>query len=389
LKEAKDLENYILSPHIIRPTVQPIADTGVRAVSGPSDHDVVIATTPATSAPVVNKEVNPECPRVDRVAYWKPEATLVDLGFVPPLKHVGPPVKYVTFEADQGGWNNIRMQMETVLVFAAATGRTLVLPPDQGMYLLDKGKGHQNAHHFSDFFPFERIKKDGVVNVISMEEYLAKEAITGQLRVTEKSFGTVYNGAGVKSMYPLNATTKGMEPGTVILPPIKNKKQVGFDATQRDEKRAMLAYLRQVGACPKWEPFTDFVVIPAGPAQPGDKNFKWKNSSDPVEQKRISHFAGSPVRKPDEYSEFWQEQKVIHFISLPGEGYRLLTHFYTFIYMEDEWMDRYYKRVIRCVFSSLDTAFQIRMFYGDMNTWVCGLLLCIRWLVGTTCDMWM
>ena len=31
------------------------------------------------------------------------------------------------------------MQMELILVFAAATGRTLVLPPDQPMYLLNKG----------------------------------------------------------------------------------------------------------------------------------------------------------------------------------------------------------------------------------------------------------
>ena len=32
------------------------------------------------------------------------------------------------------------MQMELVLVFAAATGRTLVLPPDQPMYLLHHGE---------------------------------------------------------------------------------------------------------------------------------------------------------------------------------------------------------------------------------------------------------
>lgn len=343
MKEAKDIENFIRSPNVDSPTVRPIVDIA----SGHAEHNVAVATTAVAKIPQAGDIINSECPRVDRVSYWKPEATSIDLGFVPPLKNVGPPVKYVTFEADQGGWNNIRMQMETVLVFAAATGRTLVLPPDQGMYLLDKGKGHQNAHHFSDFFPFERIKKDGVVNVISMEEFLAKEAITGQLRVTEKSFGTVYDNNGVKNLYPLNSTTKGLEPGTVVLPPVKNKNQVSFDATVRAEKRAMLAYLRQVGACPKWEPYTDFVVVPAGPAQSGDHYFTWKNSSDPEEQKRLIHFAGTPVRKPDEYSEFWQQQKVIHFISLPGEGYRLLTHFYTFIYMEDEWMDRFYKRVIR------------------------------------------
>ena len=33
--------------------------------------------------------------------------------------------KYMTFEPDGGGWNNIRMAMETVVGLAAATGRTL------------------------------------------------------------------------------------------------------------------------------------------------------------------------------------------------------------------------------------------------------------------------
>ena len=29
--------------------------------------------------------------------------------------------KYITFEPDDGGWNNIRMSMETILVLAYAT----------------------------------------------------------------------------------------------------------------------------------------------------------------------------------------------------------------------------------------------------------------------------
>ena len=36
--------------------------------------------------------------------------------------------RYLTFEPDHGGWNNIRMAMETALVMSHAMGRTLVLP---------------------------------------------------------------------------------------------------------------------------------------------------------------------------------------------------------------------------------------------------------------------
>mmetsp|Transcript_9258 Transcript_9258/g.20460 ORF Transcript_9258/g.20460 Transcript_9258/m.20460 type:complete len:210 (-) Transcript_9258:1868-2497(-) len=44
--------------------------------------------------------------------------------------------KFLTFEPDRGGWNNIRMAMETILVMAHAMGRTVVLPPENHMYLL-------------------------------------------------------------------------------------------------------------------------------------------------------------------------------------------------------------------------------------------------------------
>ncbi len=70
------------------------------------------------------------------------------------------------------------MQMELVLVFAAATGRTLVLPPDQPMYLLTAGKGHQKAHSFADFFPIDHIRQ--ILPVISMEEFMEREALTGE-----------------------------------------------------------------------------------------------------------------------------------------------------------------------------------------------------------------
>lgn len=82
--------------------------------------------------------------------------------------------QYLTFEPDQGGWNNIRMAMETVLAMAFAMGRTLVLPPHQEMYLLTKkDSGQRNAFSFEHFFHMERIHEEHMgLDVISMKEFL-------------------------------------------------------------------------------------------------------------------------------------------------------------------------------------------------------------------------
>jgi hypothetical protein len=56
--------------------------------------------------------------------------------------------------------------MEAVVVFAASTRRTLALPPDQFMYLLNKGRDHHNHHSYADFSPLDLIRR--VVPVASM-----------------------------------------------------------------------------------------------------------------------------------------------------------------------------------------------------------------------------
>jgi hypothetical protein len=72
--------------------------------------------------------------------------------------------RYLTFEYDQGGWNNIRMGMEALLVVAHAMGRTIVIPPAQHLYLLGikhKDKHDKDAHDemgFEDFFSLDLLR---------------------------------------------------------------------------------------------------------------------------------------------------------------------------------------------------------------------------------------
>ena len=115
------------------------------------------------------------------MVYWQDIPS--DALYRSPFQHPGE-TKYLTFEPDGGGWNNIRMAMESVIGLSIAMGRTLVMPPQKKMYLLGKGDNKQRKHFsFVDFFPIEEMASEHVgLDVISMKEYLEKEAMTGKLR---------------------------------------------------------------------------------------------------------------------------------------------------------------------------------------------------------------
>jgi hypothetical protein len=68
--------------------------------------------------------------------------------------------KYVVFEPDRGGWNNIRMAAEVAMLFAHITGRVLVMPPMIVFYLLWKNKKEQdNRSTFDMFFDLNKVCK--------------------------------------------------------------------------------------------------------------------------------------------------------------------------------------------------------------------------------------
>ena len=75
-----------------------------------------------------NQTFPQKCEMYPYVQYWNKILHKEDC-YQSPLKHPlgdkAPPEeqKYVVFQPDRGGWNNIRMAAEVVIIFAHATGR--------------------------------------------------------------------------------------------------------------------------------------------------------------------------------------------------------------------------------------------------------------------------
>lgn len=87
--------------------------------------------------------------------------------------------KYITFLKDCGGFNNIRMGFEHAILMAWLTGRTLVLPPPEGWYLIDFGPIKRGGQYkkgqtdFSEFFDMPHLKNG--MPVISAKEFYDRE----------------------------------------------------------------------------------------------------------------------------------------------------------------------------------------------------------------------
>lgn len=238
------------------------------------------------------------------------------------------PEKYITFEPDAGGWNNIRMAYETILVLAHATGRTLVLPPEKKMYLLGKGgKEHKNDFSFHDFFHLDSISMEHEgFNIISMEEFLTRKGITGELKDTET--------------------------GQVLKPPGNKTNWNGQNL------QSLFEYLRKVGKYPQgWNPLECIAAIPSSndPKDVQDLQtmfddiLRGKYGEIPNPEK---DFIDDPVPVDAEpalrlremlsarneiciYDEELQNEQVLHFKVDHSEKARMLTHFYAFIFFQD------------------------------------------------------
>jgi hypothetical protein len=248
--------------------------------------------------------------------------------------------KYITFEPDSGGFNNIRMAYETILVLAHATGRTLVLPPEKKMYLLGKGpKEHKKEFGFNDFFHLDAISMEHEgMNIITMEEFLKRKGLTGQL--------------------------KNLATGEVLKPP---KNQVEWNGKSLG---VLWEYLRKVGKYPDdWSPSSCVAAIPASPdpkhieelRQMHQEILAGQHGGIPNPEK---DFIDAPVEVDAPtverlreimasrknlciYDSALQNEPLLHFKVDHSVKARMLTHFYSFIFFQDWKQDLWSKRFVR------------------------------------------
>lgn len=241
--------------------------------------------------------------------------------------------RFLTFEPDHGGWNNIRMAMETALVMSHAMGRTLVLPPEQRFYLLGKTDSKQkNDFGFGDFFHLDSIavEHEGF-NIISSEEFLHRFGKTGKL---------------------MNAAT--------------GKPEV-WDENGRHSMKEASSFYRKIGVNPHWNPSDCIAAFPSEKGSEAIEKLRQAHKdmfAEKAGRKKpsLEEFEGKPipVDSPMEermremladrdklcvYDEELQQAPVLHF---PVEkGTRLLTHFYAFIFFANWKADLWSKRFVR------------------------------------------
>lgn len=232
--------------------------------------------------------------------------------------------RYLTFEPDTGGFNNKRMSFEIIFVLAAVSGRTLVLPPEQYMYLLQPKKGdkRKGRRQLTDYFNLtENIELMRHVPIISSEEFL-------QLEGGED---------GIISMAGFNETWK------------EHLHEVSRSCEERKKSDVFCEDLYdhyvshgQMGPITTEVKSKSCFVFDENVFLHGNEHID-KLSSDV--QQRIENFCGK-VRHPVYYNQQMHDTPVWHF-ETRDKGHRLLIHFYSILFFTDDKVGNFYKRFAR------------------------------------------
>lgn len=226
-------------------------------------------------------------------------------------------------------------EQETAIVLAVATGRILVLPPKQDFV-------------YEEIFHFDSVAKENALQVISTEEFLRREGLTGNLKDAN---------------------------GNVLYPP--ENKRVNWDGDKRMwwDGNVLWPYLRQVSKPIMWEKDRCVAAIPDKPGPEGEARIQ--NYLKTIQKERmhelirIESYTGNPTpvdAPPLErlremlstrkelcvYNEEMQQAKYLHAMGNNQSGARFLTHFYALLFFEDWRQDLLLKRFVRDHFRYAD-----------------------------------
>lgn len=235
--------------------------------------------------------------------------------------------------------DNIRMSMETLLAIAFAMGRTLVLPPHQKMYLLEKrDKNQRNEFSFEHFFHMERISQEHTgFNIISMDQFL--------------------------ELF-LDGRFKDPETGKPIFPP---NNRTDWNGVNGPEKNILKDWLRKSSKVLQWLPDDCMAAFPRNNSVEAMEELE--DLEEEIFKEGIPNYedyVGNPVpvnstakerlkenmagrSKLCFYDTELQKEPWVHFpCSHQGEyKARMLVHFYAFLFFADWRADLWTKRFVR------------------------------------------
>ncbi|KAL7535423.1 hypothetical protein ACHAXR_009712 [Thalassiosira sp. AJA248-18] len=230
--------------------------------------------------------------------------------------------RYLTFEPDTGGWNNIRMSLEVIVTLAALSGRTLVLPPEQAVYLLEARKGdNRKGRNYHDFF-----------NLTENQELLHRVPI-----ITSEEFLKLEGGDdGIVPLKQYNSTYK--EHLWSIAKWCEERKKSDVYCEDLYDHYLLHGQLAPMSA---EFPNENCMVFDVDVFTHGEG---YISKIDSKMQKRIETFCRKRV--PIYYNRTMHEAKLWHFETMDFR-HRLLVHYYAFMFFTDPKVGNYYKRFVR------------------------------------------
>jgi len=244
---------------------------------------------------------------IDSLAYWNDPPGKRDLEFKSPF--ASSEERYITFTPDFGGWNNVRMSMEILFVLAAVTGRTLVLPPKEPLYLLNKDTASRHRG-FGDFFPLKN--PHFPVKIMNMEDFLklpAQQELLSKLNNTARE--DVVNAA----------------------------EHCDKRKASKSNCAAIYAYLGESGHNPEFSSVHHCIIF--------DTDAYLDSTSPSEEGKTLAESVCGEKR----IVTYWNKKDHAQYdhLHLPAQKkeFRLLTHFYNMLYFSDPAVGNYFKRFVR------------------------------------------